>query len=191
MFYICFFNWVNVFLYSILLQTEHIKYQPLKSCDLIISIMLNWVSTGFLISLDLWYNLIFVCRIQCFIPFCSARQKFFFFFRIQWLIPFCSFLFLCRIERVKPFCSLLFLCSIQWFLLFALLEKRLCFSAEQSDLYQSADLDKSYPFSSGSNDLYHSALWDKSFSFSAGSSDLYHIALLYKTCFFMAGSICA
>ena len=46
---------------------------------------------GFLISLDLWYSLIFVCRIHCFIPFCSARPKFSFFIRIQWLIPFCSF----------------------------------------------------------------------------------------------------
>ena len=70
--------------------------------------MLNWVSMGFLISLDLWYNLIFVCRIQCYIPFCSARQKFFFFFRIQWLISFYSFLILCGIEQVKPFCSFVF-----------------------------------------------------------------------------------
>ena len=37
--------------------------------------MLNWVSMGFPMSLDLWYNLIFVCRIQCYIPFCSARKK--------------------------------------------------------------------------------------------------------------------
>ena len=78
--------------------------------------MLNWVCMGFLISLDLWYNLIFACRIQCFISFWSARQKFFFFFRIQWLIPFCFFfLFLCRIEQVKPFCSPLFFSTIQWF----------------------------------------------------------------------------
>ena len=37
--------------------------------------MLNWVSMGFPMSLDLWYNLIFVFRIQCYIPFCSARKK--------------------------------------------------------------------------------------------------------------------
>ena len=135
MFYICFFNWVNVFLYSILLQTEHIKYQPLKSCDLIISIMLNWVSTGFLISLDLWYNLIFVCRIQGFISFYSARKMFFFFFRIQLTILFCCFLFLCRNERVNPFCSLLFLRSIQWFIPSCSVTQKILFFCIASDLY--------------------------------------------------------
>ena len=42
--------------------------------------MLNWVSMGFPMGLDLWYNLIFVFRIQCYIPFCSARKKFPIFF---------------------------------------------------------------------------------------------------------------
>ena len=107
--------------------------------------MLNWVSMGFLISLDLWYNLIFVCRIQCFIPFCSARQKFFFFFRIHWLIPCHSFLVLCRIERVKPFCSLLF-CAVS------------------SDFYQIALLDN---FIFPQNQVIYTNLliWTKGFLF--------------------------
>ena len=156
-----------------------------------ISIMLNWVSTGFLISLDLSYNLIFICRIQGSISFCSAWKMFFFFFRIQWIILFCCFLFLCKIERVKPFCSLLFLRSIQWFIPNCSVRQKILFFCIASDLYQSADLNKSSCFSLGSSDLCPSALRDKGFSFYSGSSDLYHIALLDKTCFFMAGSICA
>ena len=120
MLYICFLNWITVFLlYSVTNRANIIWTFPnltLKSCDPMIYNMLSWVSMGFLISLDLWYYLIFVCRIQYFIPFCSARQKFSFFFRIQWLIPSCSFLLLSRIEWVKPFWSLLLLCSIQWFI---------------------------------------------------------------------------
>ena len=145
--------------------------------------MLNWVSMGFLISLYLWYNLIFVYRIQCFIPFCFARQKFFSFVRIQWLIPFCSFCFRAELSELNH-SALFCFCAVSSDLYqIALLDERFCFPVEPSDLYQSADLEKSFSFSSGSSDLYHSALWGKSFSFSAGTSDLYLVALLQKTFF--------
>ena len=102
--------------------------------------MWNWVSMGFLINLDLWCNLIFVCRIQCFIPFCSVRQKFSFFSGFNDLYHSTLFCFCAELSKLNH--SALF-----------------CF------FFQSADLDKSFSFSSGSSDLYHSALWDKSFSF--------------------------
>ena len=147
--------------------------------------MLNWVSMGFLINLDLWCNLIFVCRIQCFIPFCSFRQKFSFFSGFNDLYHSTLFCFCAELSKLNH-SALFYFCAVSSDLYWiALLDKRFCFSAEPSDLYQSADLDKSFSFSSGSSDLYHSALWDKSFSFFEGSSDLYHIALLDKTCFFL------
>ena len=146
--------------------------------------MLNWVSMGFLISLDLWYNLIFVCKIQCFIPFCSARQNFSFFFGIQWLIPFCSFFVCAELSELNHSALFCFCAASSDLYYIALLDTTICFSSEPSDLHQFTDLDKSFSFSSGSSDLYISALWDKSFSFSAGSCDLYHIALVDKTFFF-------
>ena len=154
--------------------------------------MLNWVSIGFLINLGLWYNFIFVCRIQCFIPFRSPDKRFSFSPGFNDLNH--STLF-CFVRNWATQTILLSFVFVQYPVIYtiALLDKRFCFSAEPSDLYQSADLDKSFPFSSGSSDLYHSALWDKSFSFSAC-----RIQWLVPYClirqnffFFMAGFICA
>ena len=113
---------------------------------------------GFLSSLDLWYNLNFICRIQCFIPFCSARQKFFFspgfndLYHFA-LLCFCAELIELNHSALFCFCAV----SIDLYQI-ALLDKIFCFSAEPSDLYQTADLDKSFSFSLGFSDLYHSAL---------------------------------
>ena len=153
--------------------------------------MLNWVSKGFLIGLDLWCNLIFVCRIQCFAPFWSARQKFPFSSGFNDLCHSALFCFCAELSKLNH-SALFCFCAVSSDLSqIALLDKRFRFSAEPRDLYQSSDLDKIFSFSLEFSDLFRSALRGKSFPFSARSSDFYHIALLDKTCFFMAGSICA
>ena len=148
-----------------------------KSCwiELLWTSLLAW-TCDIILSLS--------ARSSFFIPFCSARQNFSFFFGIQWLIPFCS-LFVCVELSELNHSALFCFCAASSDLYYiALLDTTICFSSEPSDLHQFTDLDKSFSFSSGSIDLYISALWDKSFSFSAGSSDLYHIALVDKTFFF-------
>ena len=141
---------------------------------------------GFLISLDLWYNLIFVCRIQCFIPFCSARQKFFFFLRIQRLIPFSAiFCFCAELSELNHSALFCFWAVSSDLYQIALLDKRFRFSAEPSDLYQSADLDKSFSFPLGFSDLYHSALWDTG-AFLFLQDPVTRTILLYQTKLFFS-----
>ena len=96
------------------------------------------------LSAGFYGHLIFFRRIPKSFSFSSGSPKVFLFLQDSMTYTIRSFLFLCRIERVKSFCSLLFLCSGLYQI--ALLDKRFCFSAELSDLYQSADWTKAFLF---------------------------------------------
>ena len=154
--------------------------------------MLNWVCMGFLISLDLWYNLIFACRIDpVFYIILLCQTKVFLFLQDSVTYTILFFLFLCRIEQVKPFCSPLFLSTIQWFIPNCSARQNIFFLQNQVIYTNLLIWTKAFLF-----------LWDPVIytiqlceitAFLFLQDPVTCTTLLYQTklFFFMAGSICA